>query len=291
MLNLKPIFISCLSRGGSSVLLNILRSHPDVCSPRGETHEVFIGKGDERFSTILMKRLAYLPIMLLQREHVFSARRFEIRRYFSSRASIIIDRVLFQEKMMATDATQNRFRAEDVKYTQQELAKTRLLCKNIDALVFLTPNFSRIYPDATFFGLVRNGLAICEGQVRRGKNAAAYGRRYALTCEQMLADAKRISDFHLLRYESLTEDTLGSASDIYRRANLDESQLEKFRLVVGADGRTGGDADRLRWYRADEFAAEIRPSFDDEQIGKLSQKDRNAFLHEAGSVMKKLGYL
>ena len=47
MFNQKPIFIVAFARGGSNILLNLLRSHPEVCSPRGETHEVFRGKGDD----------------------------------------------------------------------------------------------------------------------------------------------------------------------------------------------------------------------------------------------------
>ena len=45
MLNKRPIFIIGFARGGTNIILNLLRSHPDVCSPRGETDQVFRGKG------------------------------------------------------------------------------------------------------------------------------------------------------------------------------------------------------------------------------------------------------
>ena len=42
MKNKQPIFIAGLMLSGTNILLNLLRSHPYVCSPRGETFEVFI---------------------------------------------------------------------------------------------------------------------------------------------------------------------------------------------------------------------------------------------------------
>jgi len=43
MLNVKPIFIVGFQRGGTGILMNLLLSHPNVCTPRGETHQVFRG--------------------------------------------------------------------------------------------------------------------------------------------------------------------------------------------------------------------------------------------------------
>jgi Sulfotransferase family len=291
MLNRKPIFIVGFSRGGSSVILNILRSHPDVCSPRGETDEVFLGKGNEPISTRLSKRLGYTAILLLQREHVFSMRTLETRRPLSARSAQLIDQILYREKLLATGDTQNRFRSEGVEYTEDEIRAARLLLKNLDALAFTTPLFASMYPDATFFGLIRNGLAICESHVRRGESAAAYGRLYSKVCRQILADAERVSNFHLVRYEVLTNDVLAGTLDIYKRAHLDVTCVKKFRLVVGTEGHTGGDAEHLRWYTPQEFSEVIRPSFDAKQIAKLSHRDRDDFLCEAGEIMEKLGYI
>ena len=58
-------------------MLHILRSHPDVCSPRGETNQVFYGKPDEPFLTRLSKILRYVPIMLLALVGVWRTRRLD----------------------------------------------------------------------------------------------------------------------------------------------------------------------------------------------------------------------
>jgi hypothetical protein len=293
-LNRKPIFIVGLSRGGSSILLNLLRSHPEVCSPRGETHEVFYGKPSESLATRLSKAFRYAPIALLQREHLFSPHSCRERKPLTAASMTMIDRVLYREKQLATGTTQNRYRTEGVEYTAQELRDSRVLCKNLDGMAFTSSLFASLYPDATFFGLVRNGLATCEGHVRRGRSAQAYGKLYASVCGRIAADATRLPNFHLLRYEALTRDILATAANLFRLATLDASSVPKFRLVVGNEGnegRTGGTAEHLRWYTPAQFAELIAPSVDDEQIRKLSPKDREAFLREAGGVMEQLGYL
>jgi len=293
MLNKKPIFIAGLSRGGSSIILNILRSHPEVCSPRGETNQVFYGKPDESLRTRVSKIFRYAPIMFRQREHVFSPHNCHERRPLSPRNMEAIDRVLFREKLLATDATQNRYRAEGVEYTSEEIREARLLCKNLDGLIFTTPLFVSMYPDATFFGLVRNGLAVCEAHVRRGITARAYGKLYARVCGQLAADARRLPNFHLVRYENLANETIDTAQQVFQLAGLDGTRVEKFRLVVGNEGnqqRTGGTASDLAWYTPREFSETIATGIDEEQICRLSPHDRDDFLREAGDVMEILGY-
>ena len=293
MLNKKPIFIVGLSRGGSSILLNILRSHPDVCSPRGETQEVFYGKSNESSLTRASKIFRYLPILIRQREHLFSPHSYHDRRPLSRSSKEAIDRILFHDKSLATDVTQNRYKTEGVRYTAEEICQSRLLSKNLDGLVFTTPLFADMFPDATFIGLVRNGLAVCEGHIRRGSTASAYGKLYARVCGQILADARRLDNFHLFRYEELTRNTLRTADSIFELAGLDSSCVPKFRLVVGNEGnqgRTGGSAVELRWFSRQEFAKTIVPGVDEEQIQKLSSKDREKFMEEAGGILNSLGY-
>ena len=160
MLNRRPIFIVGFGRGGSNILLNILRSHPDVCSPRGETQQVFYGKSDESFRTRTAKLLRYAQVAIAQRQDVFSIRNLKPRREFCAFSQRTIDRVLFDDKCQALGQTQNLYKSEAVKYTPEEIRHSRLLCKNLNGLAFLTGEFAKMYPDAMFFGLVRNGFAI-----------------------------------------------------------------------------------------------------------------------------------
>jgi hypothetical protein len=160
MLNKKPVFIVAFAYGGSNLLLNMLRSHPDLCSPRGELNEVFKGKLDEPLSTRLAKAARYLPCVIAERADIFGFNDWEPRRPFKRITQRIVDRVLFDEKLRARAKSQNYYRDENAVYTPQEIAAARLLSKNLGGLIFLTPVFSRMYPDATFFGLVRNGFAV-----------------------------------------------------------------------------------------------------------------------------------
>ena len=71
MKNKAPIFINSFARGGSSILLNIIRSHPDVCYPQGETHQIFRGRKGESFFLRLYKRFRYLPILVAFKRDIF----------------------------------------------------------------------------------------------------------------------------------------------------------------------------------------------------------------------------
>lgn len=293
MLNKSPIFIVGLSRGGSSILLNILRSHPDLCSPRGETHQVFYGKPDEPLLTRLSKLARYLPIMLTQQQHVFSPHNCKARKSLLLRNRKAIDKILFEEKLLARDDTQNKYRSEGIAYSDEEIRRARLLCKNIDGLAFATQLFADIYPDAVFFGLVRNGLAVSEGHIRRGMTARQYGQLYVRVCTHMIAASKSMPNFHVVHYENLTKNTILEAKRIFELADLDEELVSKFRLIVGNEGdseRTGGSATQLRWYTPYEFAATIAPDVNEQQINRLSSKDRDDFLKVAGHIMTELGY-
>jgi hypothetical protein len=263
-----------------------------VCSPRGETHQVFMGKPDEAYTQRVAKLLAYLPILFRQREHVFSVNALRQRRPLSESSKQIIDRVLYREKILARGETQNRYKSEGVEYTLQEIGDARLLCKNLNGLAYTTALFASMYPDATFFGLVRNGLAVCEGAMRRGMSAADFGQHYAKVCGQIAADAARIPAFHLVRYEMLAEQTLATAAEVFKLAHLDPGRVEKYRLVVDADTRrTGGGAEQLKWYSPEEFEGTISAEFNNAQIERLPNQARTEFLRVAGYVMEQLGYL
>lgn len=298
MLNQRPIFIVGFGRGGSSILLNILRSHPDVCSPRGETQQVFHGKPDENFHTRVTKLLRYAPVAIAQRQDVFSIRSLKPRRAFSAFSRRTIDRVLFDDKCQALGQTQNLFKSEAVKYSNDEILRSRLLCKNLNGLAFLTVEFAKMYPDATFFGLVRNGFAICESHIRRwGKPAHEVGALYKAVCERMIRDAEEYPNFHLVKYEDIVSDTAQASATVFELADLDKSLVEKFRLVInkgkGSTERTGGEATELQWYSWNEFAEVVTPKMNMEQVEYMSEHKeiRESFLESAGPSMKHFGYI
>lgn len=300
MLNKKPIFIIAFARGGSNILLNLLRSHPQVCSPRGETHEVFKGKGSwEPYQVRLVKALNYLPIRLMQKEDIFSIKHWGKRKIVSKTIQSLIDRLLFYEKMKALDRSQNYYKTEGVRYNRREIKESRLLCKNLDGLIFLTDMFYEMYPDATFIALVRNGFAVCEGHKRRGDDIAEIARNYESGCSKMIQDQKRIPNYHIMRYEDIIEKPLESLNEIYSCAGLDVSLVRKIRLetkpVIRSDGHHGfihgTNRKELVWYDADEFHRHFINDANSNQIERLSEEEKQTIVKFARESLSHFSYI
>jgi hypothetical protein len=301
MLNKKPIFIVGFTRGGSNILLNLLRSHPQVCSPRGETQEVFKGKLKvESIPVLLSKWWNYLPILIAQRQHVFSLNlTTDPANAFSEKTMQRIDKILFYEKMKALDPTQNQYKNENEKYTLDEIKESRLLCKNLNGLIFVTGLFNKMYPDATFLALVRNGFAVCEGHLRRKIDIHKSAEMYRKSCERMIEDSKKISNYHILRFEDIINDPIKMLHKIYDYCDLDARLLKKIRLatkpIVKKDGSHGyvhGISEtKLLWYDLEEFATHFDKNVNDNQIARLTEHQKKVIQNEAGEVLKYFNYM
>jgi hypothetical protein len=306
----RPIFIVGFQRGGSNILLNLLLSHPDVCIARGETQQVFKGIRWHREWpwTILGKRWRYRPIRRYERADIFDLEDWTLRRPLSMRSQRRIDRILYSEKLKARSRNQNRFKAEGVPYTREEVAASRLLSKNLNGLIFLTPEFARLYRDATFIALVRNGLAICEGHIRRGHEAESIARQYQAGCDQILRDAEEVSNYHLFRFEDLMAHPAASLEAIYRAADLDLDLVDKIRLedkptvtrsgerqLVRSESRlrlfaTRFQPKKMLWYDRASFTGHFRPEVNQNQISRLDPKDREIIVRHCGDALERLGY-
>ena len=166
MLNQEAIFVNGFSRGGTTILTNLLASHPDVCLI-GETHHVFKGhRITDSPWRVISKCLRHdAPILVGHGQDFFSPRLIKPRKSLSQWAQKRIDRILYREKLRSQHPLLNRYKSADAEYTPDELLQARLLCKNIDGMVYANDAFAEMYPDATFLGLVRNGLAVCEGHL------------------------------------------------------------------------------------------------------------------------------
>ncbi len=300
MLNKAPIFINGFSRGGSNILVNLFLSHPGVCFPSGETQKVFRGRARvETRARSVYKRLFYdLPISLRSGQAMFAPANLKSRPPLSPWAKNFVDRVLYKEKIAARNERHNRFIREGVEYGPQEIARSRLLCKNLNGLILMTENFSAIYPDAIFFGLVRNGLALCEGHLRRGRQPERFARMYDLLANRIVEYSERMENYHLVRFEETLAGTIGQMKALYEMANLDFSQIEKVRLQMKASLSMAGRHELQRgydrqvfWYALEEVPAHFNPDIDAIQIANLFDRDRESFLKIAGKTMEKLGYL
>lgn len=300
MLNKAPIFINGFQRGGSNILVNLFLSHPEVCYPSGEMTKVFRGGGSvETWQRSVYKRLFYnLPISLISGRANFATSNLAPRPSLSPRAQRFVDRVLYKEKLAARHERHNRFIREGVEYDPQEIARSRLLCKNLTGLILMTENFAAIYPDATFFGLIRNGLALCEGHLRRGRPTEKFAGMYNLLANRMLEYSERMENYHIVHFEEILSNPVEQMKILYEKANLDFDRIEKARLQMKATLSKSGQHElqcgydrQVIWYALENVRAHFNPDIDAIQIANLSDRDRETFLKIAGKTMEKLGYL
>jgi hypothetical protein len=305
MLNKQPVFIIGFDHGGTNILLNLLRSHPDMCSPRGELTEVFQGKGRlpdirEPLADYFYKwRRHNLPVLYWQREMVFSKKLWRLRRTFSKQAIAHIDRVLFTEKLSARGPNQNQYKTVGVEYTTDGIRDARLLSKNVAGLIFLTDELAKMYPDAVFLAIVRNGLALCEGHIRRGVKVEKIATRYQLGCAKMLQDARNMPNYHILRFEDILERPVESLRHVYDLAGLDLSAVSKIRLetkqVMDKDGQHkfvhNTDGKELVWYEINAFGQHFYPQVNQNQIDRLTLEQRETIIRIAGTALRHFSYL
>jgi hypothetical protein len=299
MLNKQPIFINAFSRGGSNMLVNFLLSHPEVCISSGETHKVF--KPGTRFDKgwlRVKKRLFYdLPIRLLIGQDIFYPNLVEPRKTVPQYLRRYIDQILYHGRFQARIQSHNLYKSEDQLYTDQELAKCRLLTKGLNGIVFTVDMFREMYPDATFFGLVRNGLAVCEGRVRRGYPAERFAHDYKLIVERMLQYQKEMPNYHIVKFEHLLSSPLEVLKDIYDKAGLDFNQVKKIRLESKATMDSSGNHQlnkgydrQVFWYPPGQISDHIKPNVNENQIKNMDSKLRDQFLSISGDIMEKIGY-
>jgi hypothetical protein len=303
VLNKKPIFIVGFQHGGSNIVLNLLRSHPEICSPRGETQEVFMGKGFPRrfrepWPVVLSKLWHYLPILLQQQQNVFSIDLWEARKPFTARTIELVDRVLHEEKFLARGDTQNRYRSEDVEYTDVQIAESRTLCKNLNGLIFLTEELSRMYPDATFIALVRNGYALCEGHMRRGVPLEKIARNYQRGCQKIIELSKTLPNFHVFKFEDLMASPRQVFAEIFSAAGLQVSEIDKVRLenkkIIGKDGSHTymyeQNPEGIVWYPVENFMDHFKGDVNKNQIENLKQGEKDTIKKFTEPSLNYFGY-
>jgi len=274
--------------------VNLVASHPAVCQLSAETHVVFYGR-DRQPLKKWFHRAAYAPIALAARQHIFWPYRLHPRNPLPGPVAAYVDLLFFLSKL---SAPQNRMANPSRRKSLSEVARSRLLGKNVNGVVLASRVFGAMYPDATFIALVRNGFALCEGFVRRGWTAERFGQMYQAVCQRMLEDADQLSRYHIVHFEDLLSSPATVIDEIYERAGLDPRAVARYQLQakesMGTDGRRAflfGSRDRERhWFTRDELADCFRTDIDENQIARLSPRDKDVFLREAETSMRQLGY-
>lgn len=287
------------TRGGSNLLLNLLRSHPNVCSPRGETQEVFRGKSTEPYSVRLAKRLRYLPILMLQKQDVFSIYLWEPRKELSLISKKIIDHILYYDKIKALNPDQNLYKWKNTKYKIAEIFEARILCKNLNGLIFMTKDFAKMYPDSTFIALIRNGFAVCEGQLRRGHDLNAISQKYNLGCQQMIKDSQKIPNYFIFRFEDILINPYSTLNKIYKVSKLDIKEVKQIRLqtkkTIDKRGQhhlqKGIKEKTVIWYKVNNFGRHFNLDVNENQMKQLKNEHRSIILKNCRDSLEYFGYI
>ncbi len=294
----RPIFVTGLSRGGTTILMNLLASHPDVCT-LGEIHQLFKGSSvmDSYWQVAVKATLRDLPVILSSRQDLLSPRNRLPRRPIPRWTARFIRAVLARAKKTSFHDHLNKFKRPGVPYTREEIDAAFLLGKNLDGMVFLSDLWQELFPKCRFVGLLRNGFAFCEGHVRRGRSARDAGLLYRTVVERMLSDAERFPQYEVIRFEELLVQPLSQLRGLLSRLGLDPQRLQHIRIQDrrrmnhrGEHLLLGEKEWEVRWLPVHQLASYVDPAVDENQIRLLSDRDRNEFLREAGECMERLGY-
>lgn len=292
MLNKSPVFVNGFQRGGTNILMRLISSHPQMHILGAEIHEVFYGRETEPMKK-WARRLMVIPVWLTARQHSFWPYRFEARRPLPALTRRYVDMVFYMHQRLAQN---HHYVHGSSSPTSEETP--RMVCKCVNGVVLATPIFAQMYPDATFIALVRNGLALCEGFMRRGWSAERCGRMYQQIGTQMLHDAAHYPNYHIVRFEDLLYDPAQTVNTVYQLAGLDINATPKFKLQakksMGQDGQRtisfGAEEKAVQWYRLDELSQHLHRDVNENQIARLAPADRATFMQYAEATMAQLGY-
>ncbi len=294
MLNKNPIILNCFSRGGSNILWNILLSHPAVCSPIEETLQIF--RLDAR-----APRRAGLQAAWLTRQRVFFDQwNLRERAPISPHAQAFIDETLFHWKLKTLTDEEMRYKSGDALYTRPEVEHARLALKNNNGLLFLDERFHEMYPDATFFALVRDPLPLYESHKRHktpvSRSPEAFAAFYETIACRMLADAKRSPAHHLLRFEDLLRAPAESIRKVYALAGLDASLTPQVRFKAKPHMQADGShATRFTeglhyWFSYEDLPKLFEPEVNQYQVSKLAPGELEQLRAFTGGTRALLGY-
>ena len=292
MLNRKPIFLLCFSRGGSNIFWNIFLSHPEVCSPIKETLQIF-GAG-MRHHTLAGYRVA----LSSRQPRLFNQWNLEERRPVSQGTQELIDRTFYRWKLTTVDDPEMRYKDQNNLYTPEEIEHSRLCAKNNNGLAFLSDILLEMYPQACFFALVRHPFALYEGHKRHAisNSPAEFAEFYRRLAERMIVDSQRFARYHIIRFEDILENPLGAMKQSYRQAGLEFEAVDKIRLkakeYLHADGKRYSDYEvgKHYWFGFDQLNQIIDPAINVYQSHNLTNQEKDAIRSLADSCMAYFDY-
>lgn len=271
MLNTKVIILSGFARGGTNIAWNILQSHPDICAPMYETGELFSRSLPLRLCGLLSGR--------------------------TNTCKKVVDTNLYKSKLDTLEHPDNKFIAEGVIYTKKQVANTALNLKSVNNDIFLTEALLKAYPDLYFIALARNGYALCDGYLRRGRTAKAAGRLYSKIAEEMKRYSEIIPRFKMIKFEDVLKQPFEIAEELYLFTGVSPTKPERLRLkskkVINKQGEhktSYGKENSKYWFDRNNIGKILSPDVNKTQMDRLTDKTIQEFNREADSALEFFGY-
>lgn len=288
MLNEAPIILNCFKKGGSNILWNVFQTHPDICSPITETQEIFsLGNLSLRQGLQNATFDGYLVALLSMQPKLFNLSNLSRRKGVSKFVQKYIDKTIYKWKLKTLYHKDMKYKNENEVYTLEEVKNARLVLKNNNGLVFLSDLFAEMYPNATFFALIRHPLALYESYKRRKivKSIEEFVDLYQKIAEKMIQDNKRLDNYHIVKFEDLLEDPLRIIKKCYKMANLAFDMIEKIRFKAKTHFQKNGryDAgqyipDSHYWFDLDRIYDILEPNINKYQMNRLENQEKEKLI-------------
>jgi hypothetical protein len=155
-----------------------------------------------------------------------------------------------------------------------------------------------MYPDAVFFALVRDPLALYESHKRHKftNSVAEFTHFYRKISQKMIEDAERYSNYHIIRFEDILVDPLDTVQKMYLLANLDFNKIQKFRLRAKAHFNGSGQhttnyiLGQHYWFDFEETNSFLEPKINKYQINRLSNDEKKDLIDLTQDISNILGY-
>jgi hypothetical protein len=283
----KMIVVNGFRRGGTSILWNILESHPQVCSPLRETGQIIY---EEVFRWLHPKAAERVLRGLLTHYRSIGS---SLDEYLARN----IQQVLWRKKLENLTHQDNKEKFDGMDYTLEEVRDAVLCLKSVDWDCYLSDYFVHHFEGPFFVGLIRNGYAVCNGWMRRGESARKAGKAYRMIAERLIEDEQRYKNYILVRFEDMLTDPFSVAAKLFKFAELHPTRLEKLRLkskrILSQNGDHQvrfGTEERKYWLTKDQITDFLDPDIDTTQTHFLSREDRSRFAQQAKPMLDYFGY-
>lgn len=293
MKNKAPIFLNCLSRGGSNIFWNIFLSHPDACSPIRETLEIFrTDLRDPHWE-------GYVVALFSGQPNLFNQWKLTSRRPVSTKMQNFIDSTLYKHKLNTLTDAEMRFKAEGQMYTRDEVESSRLVTKNNNGLSFLSDMFAKMYPDATFFALLRDPIPLYESHRRRkiSNSPQEFASFYNRLLDRVIVDRNRFTNYQIIRFEDIIANPKELIIKLYRMANLEPDRVKKMRFRAKPhfmrNGTHGTNLPALGhyWFDFDKIFEIIEPEINRFQIERIPPAEREQVAELTRTHRETFGYV